>query len=144
MLRIKGGQIPCSGFGVNFAHEKSRFLRLLFNGEGGIRTPGTGICPYDGLANRYLQPLGHLSECKTEVYILLVLIARVSMSESLFFYKKSKKVCKISKFACFCVQLYQLSVLKGDAGSFSMLQRFGIACWFHPNLTASGALIFSL
>jgi len=22
------------------------------NGEGGIRTPGTGICPYDGLANR--------------------------------------------------------------------------------------------
>jgi hypothetical protein len=31
------------------------------NGEGGIRTRGRGICPYDGLANRYLQPLGHLS-----------------------------------------------------------------------------------
>ena len=32
------------------------------NGEGGIRTRGTGLCPYDGLANRYLQPLGHLSK----------------------------------------------------------------------------------
>ena len=31
-------------------------------GEGGIRTPGTGICPYDGLANRCLKPLGHLSK----------------------------------------------------------------------------------
>jgi hypothetical protein len=33
------------------------------NGEGGIRTRGTGCYPYDGLANRYLQPLGHLSGC---------------------------------------------------------------------------------
>ena len=32
------------------------------NGEGGIRTPGTGVYPYDGLANRCLKPLGHLSE----------------------------------------------------------------------------------
>jgi hypothetical protein len=31
------------------------------NGEGGIRTRGTGVHPYDGLANRCLQPLGHLS-----------------------------------------------------------------------------------
>ncbi len=31
------------------------------NGEGGIRTPGTGVYPYDGLANRCLKPLGHLS-----------------------------------------------------------------------------------
>ena len=31
-------------------------------GEGGIRTPGTGLGPYNGLANRRLQPLGHLSE----------------------------------------------------------------------------------
>jgi hypothetical protein len=30
-------------------------------GEGGIRTPGTGVSPYNGLANRRLQPLGHLS-----------------------------------------------------------------------------------
>ena len=32
------------------------------NGEGGIRTRGRGVYPYDGLANRCLQPLGHLSE----------------------------------------------------------------------------------
>src|SRR3989475_5837512 len=31
------------------------------NGEGGIRTPDRGISPYNGLANRRLQPLGHLS-----------------------------------------------------------------------------------
>jgi hypothetical protein len=32
------------------------------NGEGGIRTRGRGLYPYDGLANRCLQPLGHLSK----------------------------------------------------------------------------------
>src|SRR6476660_3617240 len=31
-------------------------------GERGIRTLGTGNTPYAGLANRCLQPLGHLSE----------------------------------------------------------------------------------
>ena len=31
-------------------------------GEAGIRTPGTGVYPYDGLANRCLKPLGHLSK----------------------------------------------------------------------------------
>ena len=30
-------------------------------GEGGIRTPGTGFSPYNGLANRRIQPLCHLS-----------------------------------------------------------------------------------
>jgi hypothetical protein len=30
-------------------------------GEGGIRTPGRSFSPYNGLANRRLQPLGHLS-----------------------------------------------------------------------------------
>jgi hypothetical protein len=30
-------------------------------GERGIRTPGRGVSPYNGLANRRLQPLGHLS-----------------------------------------------------------------------------------
>ncbi len=33
----------------------------LESGEGGIRTPDTGLNPYNGLANRRLQPLGHLS-----------------------------------------------------------------------------------
>jgi hypothetical protein len=30
-------------------------------GERGIRTPDRGVSPYNGLANRRLQPLGHLS-----------------------------------------------------------------------------------
>ena len=30
-------------------------------GEGGIRTPGTGFSQYNGLANRRIQPLCHLS-----------------------------------------------------------------------------------
>src|SRR5437879_3253001 len=30
-------------------------------GEGGIRTPDKAFRPYNGLANRRLQPLGHLS-----------------------------------------------------------------------------------
>ena len=38
-------------------------MPLGCNGEGGIRTPGRAMKPYDGLANRYLQPLGHLSDC---------------------------------------------------------------------------------
>ncbi len=33
-----------------------------WHGEGGIRTLDTGLSPYDGLANRCLQPLGHLSK----------------------------------------------------------------------------------
>src|ERR1043165_8928093 len=31
------------------------------HGEGGIRTPDKVLRPYNGLANRRLQPLGHLS-----------------------------------------------------------------------------------
>ena len=30
-------------------------------GEAGIRTLGRGLSPYNGLANRRLQPLGHLT-----------------------------------------------------------------------------------
>src|ERR1700734_2815151 len=37
-------------------------LRLrLAGGEAGIRTPGTGVSPYNGLANRRIRPLCHLS-----------------------------------------------------------------------------------
>ena len=39
---------------------KSGRLRLT-GGEAGIRTLGTGFSPYNGLANRRLQPLGHLT-----------------------------------------------------------------------------------
>ena len=34
---------------------------LVFGGERGIRTPDRALRPYNGLANRRLQPLGHLS-----------------------------------------------------------------------------------
>jgi hypothetical protein len=34
------------------------------NGEAGIRTRDTGLTPYNGLANRRLQPLGHLSKTR--------------------------------------------------------------------------------
>jgi hypothetical protein len=34
---------------------------IISGGEGGIRTPDRGVSPYNGLANRRLQPLGHLS-----------------------------------------------------------------------------------
>jgi hypothetical protein len=37
-------------------------------GEGGIRTLGTGVSPYNGLANRRIRPLCHLSGVRT--YIL--------------------------------------------------------------------------
>jgi hypothetical protein len=50
--------------------ESRKFLRLVVNGkscdecaggEGGIRTLGTGVSPYNGLANRRIRPLCHLS-----------------------------------------------------------------------------------
>ena len=33
----------------------------IYGGEGGIRTLGRGLGPYDGLANRCFRPLSHLS-----------------------------------------------------------------------------------
>ena len=42
-------------------------------GEGGIRTLGTGVSPYNGLANRRIRPLCHLSgERMNEAVALLV------------------------------------------------------------------------
>src|SRR3990167_9416035 len=41
----------------------STFWGTDHGGEGGIRTLDTGITPYNGLANRRLRPLGHLSSC---------------------------------------------------------------------------------
>ena len=52
-----------------------------FNGETGIRTPDTGLTPYNGLANRRLQPLGHLSKRTTPVYPM-----PSALSKSLFFW----------------------------------------------------------
>ena len=39
----------------------SQWQKTKSGGEGGIRTPDRGVSPYNGLANRRLQPLGHLS-----------------------------------------------------------------------------------
>src|SRR5271163_1467303 len=52
----------------------------LCGGEGGIRTPDTGVSPYNGLANRRLQPLGHLSayrlrgsrRCLDALYVIAI------------------------------------------------------------------------
>src|ERR1041384_5426437 len=41
--------------------EAGQWLEELTGGEAGIRTLGTGFSPYNGLANRRLQPLGHLT-----------------------------------------------------------------------------------
>jgi hypothetical protein len=46
-------------FGNYFAYNK--VVIHIFGGERGIRTLDTTFQPYNGLANRRLQPLGHLS-----------------------------------------------------------------------------------
>jgi hypothetical protein len=44
---------------------------IKFGGERGIRTPDTTFQSYNGLANRRLQPLGHLSYClKLNIYVI--------------------------------------------------------------------------
>jgi hypothetical protein len=58
----------------NFASMRAEGSSLLGDfkrngGERGIRTPGRGVSPYNGLANRRLQPLGHLSGVYRTDYI---------------------------------------------------------------------------
>ena len=48
-------------FGVRGAGISLHFR--LRGGEAGIRTLGTGVSPYNGLANRRIRPLCHLSGC---------------------------------------------------------------------------------
>lgn len=63
------GLINFEGWRFSFVHymEIQQLLYKAFqgwvkkNGEGGIRTRGAGDYPHDGLANRCLKPLGHLS-----------------------------------------------------------------------------------
>ena len=43
------------------AEARSLGRRAKVGGEAGIRTLGRGLSPYNGLANRRLQPLGHLT-----------------------------------------------------------------------------------
>ena len=60
MLRTKTA-VNNGGFD---AHEKTPEDQgfPIHNGEAGIRTRGTGLTPYNGLANRRLKPLGHPSK----------------------------------------------------------------------------------
>ena len=43
-------------------------------GEGGIRTLGTGVSPYNGLANRRIRPLCHLSGVRIFILPCLLLV----------------------------------------------------------------------
>ena len=45
-------------------------------GEGGIRTLDTGFGPYNGLANRRLQPLGHLSAVAFQQFNMPALVQK--------------------------------------------------------------------
>jgi hypothetical protein len=47
---------------ARMARRRSR--NNLTGGEAGIRTLDTGVSPYNGLANRRLQPLGHLTAAR--------------------------------------------------------------------------------
>ena len=58
------------------AYSRWRETRASNGGEAGIRTLGTGFSPYNGLANRRLQPLGHLTVLK------LLRILRVSLGST--------------------------------------------------------------
>lgn len=50
-----------NGPGREGAGYRLRIGDLKKTGEGGIRTPGAGYFPHDGLANRCFKPLSHLS-----------------------------------------------------------------------------------
>ena len=59
---ILGRQTLVDGQGAGTLHKQHEQEETrMDNGESGIRTRGTGCNPYTGLANRRLQPLGHLS-----------------------------------------------------------------------------------
>ena len=45
-------------------------MREKSGGEGGIRTPGTSFSSYNGLANRRIRPLCHLSVLKTNALLI--------------------------------------------------------------------------
>ncbi len=42
-------------------YELLTFFDMITSGEGGIRTLGTSLSSYNGLANRPFRPLRHLS-----------------------------------------------------------------------------------
>src|ERR1700677_1357855 len=63
-----------------FASTQSR----LRGGEGGIRTLGTGVSPYNGLANRRIRPLCHLSGAAEFYFITRTQAFRRSVRKLIF------------------------------------------------------------
>ena len=57
------GIVATTGMFRVFRRKNGRYSlqSRLRGGEGGIRTLGTGVSPYNGLANRRIRPLCHLS-----------------------------------------------------------------------------------
>src|SRR3984893_5269720 len=49
------------GEGLRMPSSSAAPTFLLYGGDGGIRTLDRALPPYNGLANRRLQPLGHVS-----------------------------------------------------------------------------------
>ena len=70
----KSSPSPCPGLAIDVSpghagrnsnaglrHDFTSNINKLYGGDGGIRTLDTALQPYNGLANRRLQPLGHVS-----------------------------------------------------------------------------------
>ena len=67
---VESGGVNTATTEVGGTNEKARENACFSgkSGERGIRTPDTGLNPYNGLANRRLQPLGHLSGTARKLY----------------------------------------------------------------------------
>src|SRR5262245_34044293 len=70
----------------------ARFGRRAKVGEAGIRTLDTGFSPYNGLANRRLQPLGHLT-ADLQVYGTSELAQNISVKGRRFFASRRSWDC---------------------------------------------------
>ena len=68
MLRLRVDKTKSGKFGRDCAKGP------INGGERGIRTPGTALQPYDGLANRCLKPLGQHSVFLVHVVYELYLV----------------------------------------------------------------------
>src|SRR5207302_11049595 len=64
LLVIGGGGSTTTDHLQPITDEKDPSSQMSPDGERGIRTLDTGLTPYNGLANRRLQPLGHLSNVR--------------------------------------------------------------------------------
>ena len=54
------------GWGQRVKSPKMQMISMMIGGDGGIRTLDRALQPYNGLANRRLQPLGHISAARRD------------------------------------------------------------------------------